>query len=145
MISKRRFGLIPLISGWTVYWVGLAAATLSTPARLLWRIARGPTGESTVSAGLNNGVLDASVAQRGEVLWSGDISVIALTLWIAGPPLLMWAVWLYSRTRSIEEDAPIPLVFDPHPPPPELPLPDAQGALTRPSPRSTAGESKSTS
>lgn len=63
------------------YWVALLAVVAWRPLMEYWRISRSPTGHGTVRFGYSGGTLP-------------------LALWIAGPPLVLFALWLATRTRA---------------------------------------------
>jgi hypothetical protein len=63
-----------------VYWVGLLATVAWRPLLGYWRIARSAEGHGTVGYTYSGGMLP-------------------LALWIAGPPLLLFLLWLATRSR----------------------------------------------
>jgi hypothetical protein len=90
------------------YWAALAAAKL-TPAFIAgWRVTRdGQHG--SINANLGDGtLLKVTMLRDTTVMWSGAISLARLAVWIAGPPLVLWLLWLMaaSRTRREARSAP---------------------------------------
>lgn len=57
-----------------------------------------PEGHGTISASMANGVLSLLVKSDG-TSWTGAASLLSITLWIAGPPLLLWALWAATRSH----------------------------------------------
>jgi hypothetical protein len=81
VLPLRQWRATHLFRAWVAYWAALLAVTAWRPLVEYWRISRSPSGHGTVSYGYSGGLLP-------------------LALWIAGPPLLMFAVWVATRSRS---------------------------------------------
>jgi hypothetical protein len=88
-----------LAATWVVYWAGLALATLWRPIGIARRLSTLPEGQASMSAELGNGMFSARMLEQDVTVWAGSASVLAIVLWIAGPPLLVWLVWALSRAR----------------------------------------------
>ena len=86
-----------LVAAWVAYWAALLIAALGSAIPVAWRV-RDSHGSFT--AGINDGLASVSIASGGTTLWSGAVDVGTAVLWIAGPPLLLWLVWLISRPRT---------------------------------------------
>jgi hypothetical protein len=84
MISIRRWRARHLFVAWGLYWVGLLAVVSSRPLLEYWRIARSD-GHGTVGYSYEGGMLE-------------------LALWLAGPPLVLFAIWLATRERRPAEE-----------------------------------------
>ena len=95
----RRWGWRHLFGTWIVYWIGLAAVKLLEPIRVAQRLSRLGDDQATISVELENAVFSASMGAQGVTLWSATASLFEIGLWIAGPPLLLWALWAVGRTR----------------------------------------------
>ena len=80
MMSVRRWRARHLFVAWGVYWVGLLAVVATRPLLEYWRISRSPSGHGTVKYSFEGGMLE-------------------LALWIAGPPLALFLLWLATRER----------------------------------------------
>ena len=76
----RRWSHRELLGSWVAYWIGLLAV-IAAPAFLEWWRLQRSDGRGTVSV-----VVDAGAVE--------------MALWIAGPPLLVFALWLLARPRS---------------------------------------------
>jgi hypothetical protein len=80
----RRWTAGQLIRSWIVYWAVLLGVVTWRP---LWRYIQiqGSNGHGEVSLSYSGGVLP-------------------IVLWIAGPPLILFIVWFFSRSRSRERE-----------------------------------------
>ena len=103
-MKPRRFRVRNLLLAWSTYWLALIAVGLSPAIGAIWRMSQLPHGNGSVNAGFNGGVLSANVLQNGIPTWTGSISVLGLTLLIALPPLVMWALFLFIAPRTINAD-----------------------------------------
>jgi hypothetical protein len=106
-LSLRSWRPRHLLSAWCAYWTGLALITLWPAIAAGWRMSQQPHGKGTVSGGFGDGVFNATIVDSGKTTWTGSISATHLALLIAGPPLLLWLLWLMraSRTNNAEEPA----------------------------------------
>ena len=75
----RRWGPRELVASWVVYWTILLVVALWPAIMGWWRI-QNTTGHGSVSLSLS---------------WEG----LRTAWWIAGPPLLMWLVWVRTRPK----------------------------------------------
>ncbi|HEX5438018.1 MAG TPA: hypothetical protein VFW98_12710 [Gemmatimonadaceae bacterium] len=98
ILSLRRWRPRHLLAAWCAYWAALALAILGPGLLAVWRATR-PGAHSRIFMSMHNGVFHASVTRGATALWTGAIHAGTLALWIAGPPLLLWLVWLLSQTR----------------------------------------------
>ena len=92
----RRWQAKHLLLAWAVYWVVLALVALRPALSIITRALSGPEGHGSISADVSNGIANLNVAFEGQ-RWTGSTSLTSLALWIAGPPLLLWLVWLVTR------------------------------------------------
>ncbi|MGH9889449.1 MAG: hypothetical protein ACREBE_28200 [bacterium] len=91
-----------LILSWVAYWSILALVGLGPAVLAIWRATRGASdGQSSVNVAFGNGGFVLNVTRLGEPTYSAAISFLALGLWVAGPPLVAWLVWL-MRNRKAE-------------------------------------------
>jgi len=98
-LSLRRWKPGQLLLGWAAYWAGLIGVTLSPAIAATWRATHLPDGHGSVSAGFNNATLTYTVIEDGVKTWAGATSMTTALLWVVGPPLLLWLVWLIVRER----------------------------------------------
>jgi hypothetical protein len=85
VISIRRWQARHLFLSWTVYWVALLGFVAWRPLMEYWRITRSPSGHGSVGYTYSGGALNAA-------------------LWIAGPPLVIFLVWLATRSRDVDRE-----------------------------------------
>ena len=104
-LSLRRWKPGQLLLGWAAYWVGLAAVTLSPAIAATWRATHLPEGHGSVSASFDNTILSYSVIEDGVKTWVGTTPLSTAVLWVVGPPLLLWLLWLVVRKRPNASDA----------------------------------------
>jgi len=69
-----------LVASWVVYWAGLLAVVAGRPLWRYWQLQLG--------------------SEHGTVGFSYTGSATRLALWIAGPPLLLFLLWLVARSRA---------------------------------------------
>lgn len=102
-LSLRRWKPGQLLLGWAAYWTGLVGVTLSPAIAATWRATHLPDGHGSVSASFDNANLSYSVIEDGVKTWVGTTSITTALLWVIGPPLLLWLVWLIVRERPDRE------------------------------------------
>jgi len=104
-LSLRRWRPRHLLLAWGAYWLALLAVALGRPALEAWRMSRRPDAHGTISAGVDDAVAHLSIAVDGAPAWSGSASILSITLWLVGPPLVLWVLWLLRSRGSEEGDA----------------------------------------
>jgi hypothetical protein len=87
VLSIRRWRAAHLFGSWIAYWILLIAYTAWRPLLEFWRINRTPGGHGSVS-----------------YTYSG--SPLRAALWIAGPPLALFLLWIATRTRESRQRHP---------------------------------------
>jgi hypothetical protein len=104
----KRWRASELLWSWCAYWLVLGAVTIGPGLLAAWRATRQDNGHGTVSAAVDNGkvllTVTRTVGSTAEV-WTGSTSMTSALLWIAVPPLLLWALWLMSRPRHALPEA----------------------------------------
>ena len=98
-LSLRRWKPGQLLLGWGAYWAGLIGVTLGPAIGATWRATSLPQGHGTINANYGNGVLTYEVIEEGVKTWAGATPFSTALLWLIGPPLLLWLVWLIVRER----------------------------------------------
>ena len=98
-LSLPRWKPGQLLLGWAAYWTGLVGVTLSPAIAATWRATHLPDGHGSVSASFDNSTLNYTVIEDGVKTWMGTTSMATAVLWVVGPPLLLWLVWLIVRER----------------------------------------------
>jgi hypothetical protein len=102
MLSLGRWRAKHLLGAWLAYWIVLLAVTVSPALVAALRAVAGPAGHGKIDVSSDGGSLTAHITGAG-VSWSGATSLIGIALWIAGPPLLLWLVWLLTRRAPAPE------------------------------------------
>jgi len=89
-----------LMLAWAAYWLVLLATVARPPLVAALSALSAPEGHGTMNASMANSVLTFSV--KTDVLsWTGSASLTSIAFWIAVPPLLLWALWMATRTRPV--------------------------------------------
>jgi hypothetical protein len=98
--SPRRWRPRHLLLAWLAYWVGLILVTLRPAIAAILRMSRDPNSHGSASAGFTNDILNVTVAQSGSPIYTGSVSLLTLVLLAAGPPLIIWLMWLVAASRT---------------------------------------------
>jgi hypothetical protein len=98
--SLSRWRASHLLIAWGVYWLGLIAVTLRPALVGALRAVSAPEGHGNISAGFANSAFTLTIASD-TVHWVGSASFMSIALWIAGPPLLLWLLWLVTRRAPV--------------------------------------------
>ena len=85
-----------------MYWVLLIGISMHSWIAAAMRALNAPHGLGSISASVDGGnfVLKASV---GADAWIRSMSMTSMALWFAGPPLLLWLLWLVTRRAPAAE------------------------------------------
>ena len=97
-LSFGRWRPRHLLLAWLAYWLVLLV-TIMRPA--LVNVIAGissPGGHGSISANMSDGVVSL-IVKADAATWTGSASLTSIALWIAGPPLLLFAIWMATRTR----------------------------------------------
>ena len=106
--SLSRWKARHLLGAWVLYWILLVAVKLGTGIVAALRVMNASDQHGNINLSMNDGVLSSTVVGDG-VHWTGSTSVLSLVLWLCGPPLLLWLLWLVTRrapspAREAERD-----------------------------------------
>jgi hypothetical protein len=107
--SPRNWGTKQLLLSWCAYWLVLGVATLKPAFAILSRVT-GASGHGNASVSFSDGLLKLAVDNTSDgSTWTGAIHFTSLVLWLFGPPLLLWVLWVVSRPRRerVRERAPL--------------------------------------
>lgn len=96
-LSRWRPGHV--IAAWVVYWVGLAAVTLTPAILAISRVSSSPKDTANVGASFSNTVLHITVTQFGKVTYAASASLGQIAFWVGVPPLALYALWLFTRRQ----------------------------------------------
>ncbi|HET6700732.1 MAG TPA: hypothetical protein VFH14_02950 [Gemmatimonadaceae bacterium] len=100
--SLRRWRPRHLLLAWVTYWVLALLFALRSAIASIWRVTTDPDAHGSISAGITDGILTLTVSEGARVVWEGSASVMSIVLWVAGPPLLLFLLWLAVRPRAGE-------------------------------------------
>lgn len=95
--ALRRWGPWRLLAAWIAYWVVLAIVVIGPPAIRVWRLTHDPGRHGSASAGFRDDVVWATIVENRTTVWAASVHMITLTLWLVGPPLLLYFLWLRGR------------------------------------------------
>ena len=95
-----------LLASWGVYWAGLAAVKLGPALLSIVRVTQLPDGKGGISASFANDLLSLTVTENGATVWEAAAPLAVVSLWVAGPPLLIWLAWLMRRPRRSAPELP---------------------------------------
>ena len=102
--SIRRWGVGSLVGAWTGYWIALGGVTLAPFLKWMWEINRVPGVHGSASLQAGDGGMTLTAIREGVTVYTGVAPFTDLALWIAGPPLVLWLVWLLLRPSRSETD-----------------------------------------
>jgi hypothetical protein len=99
--SLSRWKARHLLGAWVVYWIALVAVKLGPAIVSALRVMNAPEGDhGTINAGMGDGAFNVAITGNG-VHWAGSASVMSVVLWLCGPPLLLWLLWLVTRRTPL--------------------------------------------
>ncbi len=98
--SLRRWRPHHLLLAWVVYWIVALLIALRSGIAAIWRVTSDPDAHGNISAGVTDGIFSLTVADSTGVTWQGSASMMSILLWFAGPPLLLFLLWLAMRPRG---------------------------------------------
>jgi hypothetical protein len=101
----RRWQAKHLLLAWVAYWVALITVGLHSALGAVLRALNAPSGHGTIGASVDNGNFVLKVTTDGQT-WIGSTSLTTAALWFAGPPLLLFLVWLATRRAPVTERDP---------------------------------------
>jgi hypothetical protein len=98
--SLARWRPRHLLAAWVAYWIALVGFALAPAIGAAWPILTEPDAHGTISAGFENARLHLTIQRESSTLYSASAHFLTLALWVAVPPLLLWAAWLIRRGRA---------------------------------------------
>jgi len=101
----RRWRAKHLLIAWIVYWVALIVISLRSALAAAARAVSGPPGHGSIGASVENSNFILKVTTDGQI-WTSTTSLTAMALWLAGPPLLLFLLWLATRRAPVAERDP---------------------------------------
>jgi hypothetical protein len=107
--SLKRWRPRHLFAAWCVYWVGLVLIKLGPAIAAGWRISQENHTHASANAGFANDVISLTIVDAGMTTWAGTITILHLALLVAGPPLVLWLLWMTGAARTNNADEPVTL------------------------------------
>ena len=101
--SLSRWRLPHLIGAWLAYWLVLLVTGGTPLASPIVHALSGPSGTGSISAAVGNGLVSLTV-KAGATSVLASATFLSIALWIAGPPLLLWALWIATRSRPVARE-----------------------------------------
>jgi hypothetical protein len=89
-----------LLAAWCAYWAALVVITLWPAIAAGWSMSQQAHGRGSVNGSFGDGVFSATIIDSGKTTWAGSITTVHLALLIAGPPLMLWLIWLMRASRT---------------------------------------------
>ena len=106
ILSLSRWRPGHLLAAWSAYWAGLAAVTLTPTIVAIIQATTRTHGKSAVSASFGNTLVSITVTEGATQTFSASAHLLPIALWIAVPPLVLYAIWLRARPRVDAAAAP---------------------------------------
>ena len=101
----RRWRAKHLLIAWIVYWVVLILVSLRSALGVVARGLTAPGSHGSVGASFENSNFILKVTTDAQT-WTATTSFATIALWFAGPPLLLFLVWLATRRAPVAERDP---------------------------------------
>ena len=101
-LSLRHWRPRHLLLAWLAYWILALLIALRSALGPILRVTGDPNAHGSINAGFTNGVFTLAVSDATGVIWQGSASITSIVLWAAGPPLLLFLLWLSVRPRVAE-------------------------------------------
>jgi hypothetical protein len=89
-----------LLLAWVGYWIVALLVALRSAIAPIWRVTSDPDAHGNISAGVADGIFSLTVVDSTGTIWQGSASLTSILLWFAGPPLLLFSLWLAVRPRA---------------------------------------------
>ncbi|MDB4883855.1 MAG: hypothetical protein JWL95_2621 [Gemmatimonadetes bacterium] len=89
-----------LLVAWVAYWIVLLTVVVRPALLTALKALSAPDGHGSMSANVANSVLSFTV-KTDALSYTGSASLTSIALWIAGPPLALWMLWLATRPRPV--------------------------------------------
>lgn len=103
MLTLSHWRPANLFAAWGAYWAGLAAVTLTPAALAILRATSSGAHPGSVNASLGDHGISITVMEAGRQTWVASAQVLPAVLWVAVPPLALFALWIWRRSRALAE------------------------------------------
>ena len=104
IFSLRRWRPRHLLMSWLAYWIAALLVLLWPVIKAGYRFSQDPENHGSINVGFGDAGFTAKVANGGDTIFNGSMSLLALTLLLAGPPLLLWLAWFVKVSRTNNAD-----------------------------------------
>ncbi|MGH7627390.1 MAG: hypothetical protein ACREOJ_18990 [Gemmatimonadaceae bacterium] len=101
MLTISHWRPANLFAAWGAYWAGLAAVTLTPTALAILRATSGGAHPSSANASLGDKGISVTVTEAGRQTFIASAHLLPVALWIAVPPLTLFALWAWRRSRAL--------------------------------------------
>ena len=105
MTFLRRWQAKHLLLAWVVYWIALITIGLHTALGAALKAMNAPNGHGTIGASIDDSNFVLKITTDAQT-WIGTTSLTSAALWFAGPPLLLFLVWLVTRRAPVSAPDP---------------------------------------
>jgi hypothetical protein len=102
LLSLSRWRPAHLFLSWAIYWIALLAVTIGPAIPPIIR-ATAPNAKGQISASFGDSGVSLIVKEFERVTWSGSVHLLTAALWLAVPPLVLWALWMMARGAQTRE------------------------------------------
>jgi hypothetical protein len=101
----RSWSAGKLFASWIAYWILLIGIGFRPALVAIWRATRDTPEHGSVNLSFGDSGFVLDVVKGGAKLYSGSIHLLPLALFVAGPPLAIWLLWVASRSKRSAPDA----------------------------------------
>ncbi|HEV8215244.1 MAG TPA: hypothetical protein VGP95_05400 [Gemmatimonadaceae bacterium] len=101
----RSWSAGKLFTSWIAYWILLLAIGLAPAIGPIWRATHAEPDKGSLNMSFGSDGFSLNVLKDGATLYSASIHLLPLALLVAGPPLLLWLLWVASRSKRGNPDA----------------------------------------
>ena len=102
--SLSRWRAKHLLGAWAVYWIGLILVKLGAGLLAAVSVMNAPEGHGKMDLSMKDGTFTANIV-GDTVHWTGSASLMSIVLWLCGPPLILWLLWLVTRRAPAAREA----------------------------------------
>ena len=86
-----------LLGAWAVYWIALVLVKLGYGLFADVPRAGRAGGHGKIDVEHERRDIHAPTSSAIGLHWTGSASLMSIVLWLCGPPLLLWLLWLVTR------------------------------------------------
>jgi hypothetical protein len=101
-LSLRAWRPAQLFTAWSVYWAGLLTFSLREVIAAGFNATQ---NGGAITGGLSGSRVSVTVTQKAAETLEWSAGSAEMALWVAVPPLLLWAAWLIATRRTADTTA----------------------------------------